>query len=128
MISLSNSRTILQRLDYPLESRKALRFINSYVICNGDDKSYMVPGESISFSLNMIIDLTYMTYILIYGMFPVPTNLPRQRRGPLRATKDGTTRPGARCRVSHPAQLSKGYCSCRDLCLVSTSSEPTNRL
>lgn len=125
MISLSNSRTILERLDYPLESRKALRFINSYVLCNGDDKSYMVPGESISFSLNMIIDLAYMTYINLRN---VPANLPRQRRGPLRATKDGTTRPGARCRVSHPAQLSKGYCSCRDLCLVSTSSEPTNRL
>ena len=71
MISLSNSRTILERLDYPLESRKALRFINSYVLCNGDDKSYMVPVESISFSLNMIIDLAYMTYILIYGMFPL---------------------------------------------------------
>ena len=50
---------------------KALRFINSYVLCNGDDKSYMVPVESISFSLNMIIDLAYMTYILIYGMFPL---------------------------------------------------------
>ena len=31
----------------------------------------MVPGESISFSLNMIIDLAYMTYILIYGMSPL---------------------------------------------------------
>lgn len=62
-----NFRKVRLSLDY----RKAFRVINSYVLCNGDDKSYMVPGESISFSLNMIIDLAYMTYILIYGMFPL---------------------------------------------------------